>query len=174
MILMSLSYVTLDSLWFSLCRTIHGNYELVHNCWGRCCSLCFLCMSVMHVVFCVAEWLLFQCLQWMILLFLDPLIKLFDFGISALQIARQDIKFMRIVRCVFSQKDEKWICACYKTKILPEIHAADLVLTPSWNAEGVSVTNLCEICMSHCVTPLSCTYVSAGEVLGRARSYTHS
>lgn len=85
---MSLSYVTLDSLWFSLCRTVNGNYALVHNCWGRRCSIHFFCVSLMHAVFCVAEWLLFQCLQWMIHLFLDPLIKLFDFGISVLQIVR--------------------------------------------------------------------------------------
>lgn len=66
------------------------------------------------------------------------------------------------------------MCACYKTKILPEVRAADSVLTPSWNAEGASITNLCEICMSHCVTALTSTYVSAGEALGRARNNTHS
>lgn len=102
MIVMSLSYVMLDSLWFSLCRTVHGNYELIHSCWGRSYSIHFFCMSLMRVIFCVAEWLLFQCLQWMILLFLDPLIKLFDFGIFALQIARWDTKSMRIVCCIFS------------------------------------------------------------------------
>lgn len=165
MIVMSLGYV--NSLWVSLCRTVNGNYELVHSCWGRTC--CF-CVSLMRVVFCVAEWLLFQCLQWMILLFLDPWIKLFDFGISALQIARQDIKFM----CIFSQKDDKWVRACYKARMLPGMYAADLVLTPSWNAEGALITNLCEIYMSHCVTPHTFTYVSAGEVLGRARNNTRS
>lgn len=32
------------------------------------------------------------------------------------------------------------MCAYYKTKILPEMYAADLVLTPSWNAEGALTT----------------------------------
>lgn len=88
MIVMSLSYITLNSFWFLLCRTVCGNFGLVHNHWGGCCFIHFFCVSLIDVVFCVAELLLFQCLQWMILLFLDLLIKLFDFGISALQIAR--------------------------------------------------------------------------------------
>lgn len=66
------------------------------------------------------------------------------------------------------------MCACYKTKIVPEVCAADLVLTPSWNAEGALMTNLYEIGMSHCVTPLTFTCVSAGEVLGEAKNNTHS
>lgn len=84
-IVMSLSDVTVSSLQFLL--FVHGNYKLVHSCCvGVVLFTSFVCL--MHVVFCVAELLLFQCLQWMTLLFLDPLIKLFDFGISALQIAR--------------------------------------------------------------------------------------
>lgn len=42
------------------------------------------------------------------------------------------------------------MCACYKTKTLPEMYAADLVLTPSWNAEGASIANLCEnVCVTY-------------------------
>lgn len=84
--------------------------QLVHSWWGRSCFIDSFCVSLMHLTFCVAEWLPFQCLQWMILLFLDPWIKLFDSGIFALRIVRWDIRSMRVF--VFCSQLErcKWMC----------------------------------------------------------------
>lgn len=63
------------------------------------------------------------------------------------------------------------VCAGYKPKILPETYAADLVLyLPGVLEEPRS--QISAKYMSHCVTPLTFTYVSAGEALGRARSNT--
>lgn len=88
------SSVTLGSCCFLLCSFM-GLYTTVGM---GVASFTSLGLSLMRVGFCIAEWLLFQCLQWMILLFLDPWIKLFDFGISALQIARWVIKSMCTMR----------------------------------------------------------------------------
>lgn len=162
MSVMSLNCVVLSSLWFLLCRTVLGSYGLIHSWWVKCCSIDSFPLSLRHVLLCcrVVALSMSPVDDTFISGSLDKTIRLWDLRSPNCQVQYQiHVPTLCVVFSVRRMQNgcmlvriQNYCCWCI-VNTFPEC----------WRSLDQKKLPLKSLNMSHCVTPITSTYVSVLE-----------